>query len=143
MIKVRLRSSFAGQNPKNLQEINPASLTLRRMKKALLRFTNFAGRRWSRRGGLAALNPCTNVQWIKKLHRNPMLSFFAFTNSRTSPRLCPQKKPLQRSSFLIRVESEGFEPSSKQWELKLSTCLFPDWFSIQEWTGTPGLGLSH
>ena len=80
------------------------------MIKALLRFTNFAGRRWSRRGGLAALNPFTNVQWIKKLHRNPMLSFFAFTNSRTSPRLCPQKKPLQRSSFLIRVESEGFEP---------------------------------
>jgi len=98
---------------------------------------------WSRRGGLAALNPCTNVQWIKKLHRNPMLSFFAFPNSRTSPRLCPQKKPLQRSSFLIRVESEGFEPSSKQWEFKLSTCLFPDWFSIRDWTGTPGHGLSH
>ena len=29
---------------------------------ALLRFTNFAGRR----GGLAALNPCTNVQWMNE-----------------------------------------------------------------------------
>ena len=34
-----------------------------------------------------------------------------------------KKKPLQRSSFLIRVESEGFEPSSKRRVFKLSTCL--------------------
>jgi site-specific DNA recombinase len=35
------------------------------------------------------------------------------------------------------VESEGIEPSSKQRISKLSTCLFPDWFSSVEWTGTP------
>ena len=81
MIKVRLRSSFAGQNPKNLQEINPASLTLRRMKKALLRFTNFAGRRWSRRGGLAALNPCTNVQWMKACIHCVHYAVFYFKSS--------------------------------------------------------------
>jgi hypothetical protein len=42
--------------------------------------------------GLAALSPQANVQWIKKLHREAMLSFFVFTNLRTSPHLCPQKK---------------------------------------------------
>ncbi len=43
------------------------------------------------------------------------------------PSLCKRKK---RTTSVIRfflfVESEGFEPSSKQRTSKLSTCLFPD-----------------
>jgi len=42
------------------------------------------------------------------------------------------------NSFKLKnVESEGFEPSSKRRVFKLSTCLFPDWFSTEERTGTP------
>jgi len=42
--------------------------------------------------GLAALSPQANVQWIKKLHRMAMISFFVCSNLRTSPHLCAQKK---------------------------------------------------
>jgi hypothetical protein len=80
---------------------------------------------WSRRGGLAALNPCTNVQWMKAaIHC--VHSLFFFFISQKHALFETKKKQLPKGTAFIRVESEGFEPSSKQWELKLSTCLFPD-----------------
>ena len=40
-------------------------------------------------------------------------------------------------SLSLLVESEGFEPSSKQWFRMSSTCLFFDWFSCWIRTKTP------
>ena len=37
----------------------------------------------------------------------------------------------------LKVESEGFEPSSKRRLFKLSTCLVSDYFSIKARTETP------
>jgi len=76
-------------------------------------------------GGLAALNTCTNVQWMKAaIHCFHSLFFFFFSQKHAL--FETKKKQLPKGDAFIRVESEGFEPSSKQWEFKLSTCLFPD-----------------
>ena len=40
-------------------------------------------------------------------------------------------------SLGLKVESEGFEPSSKRRLFKLSTCLVSDYFSIKARTETP------
>jgi hypothetical protein len=42
--------------------------------------------------GLAALSPQANVQWIKKLHREAMLSFFCFYKFEDKSSFVPTKK---------------------------------------------------
>jgi len=61
---------------------------------------------------------------VRTVELNPAVELI-FSNIKGS-RGPKKEKHTEFGVLSRRVESEGFEPSSKQWELKLSTCLFPD-----------------
>ena len=61
---------------------------------------------------------------VRTVELNPAVELI-FSNIKGS-RGSKKEKHTEFGVLSRRVESEGFEPSSKQWELKLSTCLFPD-----------------
>ena len=72
---------------------------------------------------------------VRTVDMNPAVELI-FSNIKGSRR----RKKEKHTDFGVlshRVESEGFEPSSKRRIFKLSTCLFPDWFSTLARTGTP------
>jgi hypothetical protein len=60
------------------------------------------------------MNPLTNVQWIKALFRFSKSTLFLVNSNKLAYFLNKKKaSPFQVNAF-IRVEPEGFEPSSKQ-----------------------------
>jgi hypothetical protein len=67
--------------------------------------------------------------------------------SYTVQQACPKMKKAPLAGRFVRssilVELVGFEPTSKQGNHALSTCLVDHWFSIEGRGATPYLKLSH